>query len=324
MTPMRTYRIPHSNLVVSRLAYGTGMLTMSWRSTDFIAQSIEAIHTAYESGITLFDTADVYAEGRSEAALGEVLKRSPVFRERIVLQSKCGLRLRTGWVPGDSIGADSLGVDLSHNRIVSAVEGSLRRLSTDRLDILLLHAPYVLVEPEEVAQAFDELKSSGKVLYFGVCMHSAVQIELLKKYVRQPLVANQIWLSLAHHFPISESSSFGGLVDYCRLHEVQVQAFSPLKGDDIFDRPILLNPPADADPEVIRLAQFLTDSARKYDAAPAAIMLAWLLRHPAGIIPIIGASKPEHIVENCAADRIDLAGEEWDKLFQSATQIWPT
>lgn len=317
---MKTYGIPHTNLVVSRLAYGTGMLG-GWRSLDFVAKSTRAIYTAYENGITFFDTADIYAEGRSEAALGHVLKHSSELREEIVIQSKCGLCVRAGWAPGDPVDADSLGTDLSRHHIVSAVEGSLKRLHTDRLDVLLLHAPSSLMEPEEVAQAFDELKYSGKVLHFGVCAHSAVQMELLKKYVRQPLVANQIWLSLVHHLPLAENSSFGGIVDYCRLHEIQVQAYSPLKGGNIFARPILLDPPADADLGVRQLAQMLADTAKRHDATPAAVMLAWLLSHPAGIVPIIGASEPAHIIENCAADRINLSREEWQTLFASAARV---
>jgi predicted oxidoreductase len=285
-TGLKTYQVPRSDLVVSRLAYGIGMLGVSWRTPDFVAQSVRAIHTAFDNGITFFDTADVYAEGQSEAALGELLKHSQGFRDKIVIQSKCGMRVRAGWAPGDPLTPDSLSVDLSRDHIVSAAEGSLKRLNTDRLDILLLHSPYALVEPQEVAQAFDELNGSGKVRYFGVCMHSAVQVELLKKYVRQPLVVHQIWLSLARYSPIAEYSGFGAIVDYCRVHEMQVQAFSPLKGDKIFEPPLLLNPTADACPGIHQLAQLLTDEARRFNATPAAVMLAWLQRHPAGIVPI--------------------------------------
>ena len=318
---MRTYRIPKTDLVVSRLALGIGMLGVSWNRSDLVQTTMQAIRVAYDSGITLFDTADVYAEGQSEEALGRVLKQSPEIRGSIAIQSKCGVRLRRGWMPSDPVTEDTFGADLSRDHIVSAVEGSLRRLGTERMDLLLLHATSALVQPEEVARAFDELSGGGKVSHFGVCMHTAAQIELLQKYVRQPLLVNQIWLGLAHNWPIAETSGFGALVDYCRVHDIQVQAFSPLKGQGLFQRPTLLDPPADAPNEVRRLAQALVEIAQRHWATPAAVMLAWLLRHPAGVLPIIGASTPDHIVENCIADRIELERAEWELLLHLAAPI---
>jgi predicted oxidoreductase len=318
---MRTYRIPRTDFAVSRLAYGVGMLRNDWNADGFIERSVRAIRTARDCGVTLFDTADVYAGGQSEVALGRVLRESKGLRQQIVIQTKCGLQLQRDWNPSRPIDPGSIVPNLSRARIVSAVEGSLRRLNTDRLDILLLHSPSPLVEPQEIAAAFEELGGSGKVLHFGVCGHSAAQIELLKKYVRQQLIANQIWLGLAHHAPISELSGFGSLVDYCRAHEIQVQAFSPLKGGDIFGKPLLLQPPADAAPQVRRLAAMLVDLGERYGVSAAAIMLAWLLRHPAGIVPLIGASSREHIEEACAADRIELDREQWHALYSVAATL---
>lgn len=326
---MNTYKVPHTGLVVSRIAYGTAMLGSAHHSSDFIAKTVRAMHTAYDNGITFFDLADVYGAGRSEAALSELLKQLPGLRDKIVIQSKCGLRLPDGWIPGDPLGVGAITADLSREHIVSAVEGSLERLGTDHLDILLLHLPDPLAEPEEVAQAFDHLKGSGKVRYFGVSNHNPVQIDLLRKYVQQPLVANQIRLGLAHYFPIAERQAegrftgVGALVDYCRLHDIQVQAYSPLRGGNASDTPVLVDPTADASPELKQVAQVVADIAKTHNTTAGAVMLAWLLRHPAGIVPIIGASKPEHVIDNCVADRVDLSREEWNTLFYAAAAIQP-
>lgn len=318
---INTYKIPQADLAVSRIAYGTAMLGIDQRSAEFIAKAVRAMHTAYEHGVTLFDLADVYGRGQSESALAQFLKETPRSRERIVIQSKCGVRLPDNWVPGDPLGSDVLVVDLSRGHIVDAVEKSLQRLSTEQLDILLLHGADHLVEPEEVARAFDDLHRGGKVRYFGVSNYNIVQLELLKKSVRQPLIANQIWLSLAHCSALAERTSYGGLVDYCRLQGIQVQAYSPLKGSSVFARPVLLNPPADAAPEIKRAAKLLADIAKKHHSTAAAVMIAWLLRHPAGIVPIIGASTPAHIIDSCAADRVQLDREEWAALLNAALPL---
>ena len=313
---MKTYTIPHTDLVVSRLAYGCAMLGFDSNSPDFVAQTIPNIRTAHDQGITLFDTADVYGHGKSESALGQVLKDTPGLRRRLVIQSKCSIR--EGGV-----------IDSSREHITSAVEGSLKRLGTEYLDILLLHWPDSLVEPEEVGRAFDELHAAGKVRYFGVSNYSPYQIELLRKHVRQPLVANQIQLGLAHWYTDPGASKAAithgaeGVIslDYCRLQGIQVQAYSPLRAANIGKPPNLLNPPVDASAEVRAAAEALQDVARTHDTSPAAVMLAWLLHHPAGIVPIIGATKVEHVIDNCAADRIELNRAEWYALLRAAAKI---
>jgi predicted oxidoreductase len=277
---------------------------------------VPVIRTAYEQGITFFDTADVYGHGKSELALGQVLKDISGSRRRLVIQSKCSIR--EGGV-----------IDSSREHITNAVEGSLKRLGTDYLDILLLHWPDTLVEPEEVGRAFDELHNAGKVRYFGVSNYSPYQIELLRKHVRQPLIANQIQLGLAHWYTDPGASKAAithgaeGVIalDYCRLQDIQVQAYSPLKGANVGKPPSLLNPPADASPEVRKTVDALQEIARNHDTSPAAIMLAWLLHHPAGIVPIIGATKVEHVVDNCAADRVQLSRTEWYSLLRAAAPI---
>jgi len=315
---MKTYTVPHTDLVVSRLAYGNAMIGVDSSRPDFIAQSVRVIRAAHEQGITFFDTADVYAGGKSELALGQVLKDLPGSRGQLVIQSKCSIR--EGGV-----------IDSSREHITSAVEGSLNRLGTDYLDILLLHWPDSLIEPEEVARAFDELQRAGKVRHFGVSNYSPNQIELLRKHLTQPLIANQIQLGLAHWYTdagaakgaITHGAEGVSTLDYCRLQDIQVQAYSPLKGANVGKPPNLLTPAADAPPEVRRAADALQQVARSHGASPAAIMLAWLLQHPAGIVPVIGATKLEHVVDNCAADRIELSRAEWYSLLRTTAAIEP-
>lgn len=307
--PMRTYRIPHTNLSVSRLAFGCALVGADEHSADFAARLTPMIRAAYQHGITLFDLADVYGAGSAERAMGEVLRQSPGLRRRIVLQSKCGYTKE---------GA----IDNSHAYIVRSVEGSLQRLGTDHLDILLLHAADHLVEPQDVARAFDELHGSGKVRYFGVSNHSPGQIELLRNTVRQPLVANQILLGLLSWSLGDDgrpSQERVATVNYCRVHEIQVQAHSPLRASYATPSNVL-NPKPDAAPSVKKAAQLLADIAHQHDAAPAAVMLAWLLRHPAGIVPVLGGTNPEHLIADCAADRIELSHEEWYALLDAATE----
>ena len=323
---IKTYTIPHTDLKVSRLGYGSTSL-IAWDknpvSSGDVTKAARLIHTACDNGITLFDHADLYAYGKSEAVFGQVLKQSPGLRDQIVIQSKCGQRFSAGGLGGP------IRVDLSREHIVSAVEGSLERLGTDHLDILLLHAVDALVEPQEVAQAFENLHRGGKVRYFGVSNYHAPQIALLKQSVRQPLVVNQIQISLANPGPLTEGMQFtlriakagqkndeaiglagSGTIDYCRLNDIQVQAWSPLRG--------VLKPPADASPRLLAATQLIAETAKKKGTTPAVVALAWLLRHPAGIVPILGGADPEHIVENCAADRLVLSREEWYDLFAAA------
>lgn len=324
---LTTYTIPNTDLSVSRIGYGATSL-VGWDrnpvNREEIATASTLVHTAAEQGITLFDHADLYGFGKSEAVFGEVLKQSPGLRENIVIQSKCGQVFPPGFQWGSPIE-----VNLSPEHIVSAVEGSLTRLGTDYLDILLLHAVDALAKPQEIAQAFDSLHRSGKVRYFGVSNYNADQIALLKKDVAQPLVVNQIHISLAHPDAITDGMAFtlqlargesgeregpgavrGGTLDYCRLNDIQVQAWSPMRG--------VLNPPADAPEPIRRVAPLLGEIAARRQTTAPVVALAWLLNHSAGIVPIIGGSKPEYIVENCGADELQLSRAEWYELFAAA------
>lgn len=307
---LSTRRIPNTHLEASRLALGCALVGTDPKADDFIDRITPMIQTAYNQGITFFDLADVYGAGNAERAMGRALKQSPGMRDRIVIQSKCGY-------------TDHGTVDNSHSYIVRSAEKSLERLSTDHLDILLLHAADQLVEPEEVAKAFDELHRSGKVRYFGVSNHSPDQIEVLRTCVRQPIVANQILLGLLSWF-WDENGTVGRertvTVNYCRAHNIQVQAHSPFRFS-YANPPNVLNPPPNPSPELKKAVDLLADIAARYSVSPAAIMIAWLLRHPAGIIPIMGGSKPEYLVEDCAADHVSLSSDEWYSLLKTCGQL---
>jgi predicted oxidoreductase len=246
-------------------------------------------------------------------------------------------------MPGDPEPTDPYRVDLSRMHIIESVEGSLKRLCTDHLDILLLHVPDALMIPEEIGEAFEELKRSGKVRYFGVSNYSATQIARLQKKISERLIINQIQLGLANSHPIVDGMEFvlevgqdvrevmggsgksefanaytgissAGTFDYCCLHDIQIQAWSPLRGD-------ILSPLSANSPRIKRTGELLAEMAAQKGVTPAAIALAWLLRHPAGIVPVFGTSSPEHLVENCEADSVILSRKEWYALFTVAGQL---
>lgn len=318
---MHTYTLSGTDLRVSRIAYGCMNIGGTWDdaplSTEVRERASRAIQAALEAGITLFDHADIYTRGKSEQVFGDVLKASPGLREQVVLLSKCGIRFE-----GDPQPGDPQRYDFSYEHIVASVEGSLRRLQTDYLDILLLHRPDPLVEPEEVARAFDALQTAGKVRYFGVSNHTAGQMELLQKNLGQPLLINQVELSLLHSYLIDEgivanvagvsSALATGTLDYCRSHNILIQAWAPLAGGKLF------KPDVDADTALGKTALLVGQLAEAKQTSHEAIVLAWLLRHPAGIQPVVGSTNPERIAACALADEVVLTREEWYSLFTAA------
>lgn len=316
---MKTYHLPHTDLRVSRLAYGCMQLGGRWDTGPVSAEERKAaeaaVRTALEAGLTLFDHADIYTLGKSEAVFGDLLHAHPGLRDQIILQSKCGIRFADDPTPGAP-----KRYDFSHAHLVHAVEGSLRRLRTDRLEILLLHRPDPLMEPEEVARAFDDLHTAGKVRHFGVSNHTTGQIDLLRRHLRQPLVTHQVELSLAHPALIDEgvmanradaaSALATGMLDDARAHHLLVQAWSPLGGARLLGEP--------PEPRLQRVADLLRQMAREHQTAPEAVALAWLLRHPAGIQPVIGTTRPDRIRANCLADGLELSREAWYALWTAA------
>lgn len=317
---MKTYRIAGTDLDVSRIALGCMHLSRAWDDSPTTAEeqlnTQALVETALAQGINLFDHADIYARGKSEQLFGNLLHSKPSLREQIVLQSKCGIRF------ADSPNADSPGrYDFSRQHIVASVEDSLRRLQTDHLDLLLLHRPDPLMEPEEVAGAFDALQREGKVRHFGVSNHTAAQISLLRRFVRQRLVVNQVELSLLHHALIDEgivfnqsggASTAAGTLEYCRERDILLQAWSPLATGR------LGGDPASIEPSLRPAADAVHAAAKRHGCSTEAILIAWLLRHPAGIQPIVGTTNPQRLIASCAADGIEMPREEWYALFTAA------
>ena len=309
---MKTYPLSPTNFHVSRIAYGCMNLGHVEDKT-----AADLVAGACAQGINFFDHADIYAGGKSEAVFGRVLQQSPGLRDRIILQSKCGIRGSNTPQPGDP-GR----YDFSYEHITNSVNGSLQRLQTDHLDILLLHRPDALAEPAEVARAFHDLQRAGKVQHFGVSNHTGAQVALLQKYLDQPLVANQLQLSLLHAHLIDDGvaanisarphAAAGGTLDDCRLHNILVQAWSPL------DKGKLIAPPADAEPHIQTTAALVSQLATAHGVSREAIALAWLLRHPAGIQPIVGTTKIDRLIAGCQADAVALSREEWYHLFIAA------
>ena len=268
------------------------------------------IHSALEQGAYFFDHADIYGGGMSETVFGDAFSHDPSLkREDVFLQSKCGIRQGC--------------YDLSKEYILEAVDGILKRLRTDYLDLLLLHRPDALVEPEEVAAAFDVLFDSGKVRHFGVSNHKPMQIALLQKYVRQPLVQFSIPVSnlVANGIEVNMETPGsidhdGSLLDYCRLHDITLQAWSP------FQMPAWKGCFLGSD-EYPELNQKLRELAEKYHVSDTTIAAAWILRHPANMQLITGTASESRLREIIAACDIALTRKEWYELYLAAGHPLP-
>lgn len=272
------------------------------------------IHTAVENKAVFFDHADIYCKGVSEEIFGKALKNdSSLKREDLIIQSKCGIC--KGFY------------DLSKEHIINSVENSLKRLKTDYLDILLLHRPDALVEPEEVAEAFNELEKSGKVKYFGVSNHKPMQIELLKKYIEQELIINQLQLSVPVSNMIANGIEVnmetygavdrdGSVLDYSRLNNITIQAWSP------FQKPNWEGCFID-DNKYEELNIELEKTAEKYNTDKTSIASAWILRHPANMQLITGTANEKRLVNIIKSSEIELTREEWYRIYLSAGHILP-
>jgi len=318
---MKTIQLGRTPLEVSRIAYGCMGLGGSWdRSTPLSEptrrEAVTAIRTALDEGINFFDHADIYRWGKSEEAFAAIWAEVPHLRAQIYVQSKCGI-VMAGARPASTVGQ----FDFSYEHITRSVEGSLQRLQTDYLDVLLLHRPDPLAEPEEVARAFDDLYASGKVRTFGVSNHTAAQLRLLKKFLTQPIVANQLEVSLLHLHLIDEGIVFNqdrpervlrgeGTLEYCRQHSITVQAWAPFKKGAVITG--VTDPPSQAAQDVARLVGEL---AQAKGVSKEAVALAWLLKHPAQMQVVVGTTKPERIRAACEADAVELTRDEWYRLF---------
>ena len=278
-------------------------------------QADRYLSTALECGLNFFDHADIYGGGQSERIFGETVKRLGIAREKLVIQSKCGI------VPGKMY-------DLSKEHILESVDGILERLQTDYLDLLLLHRPDALMEPEEVAEAFDILEETGKVRAFGVSNMDPGQIELLKKYVEQPIVANQMQFSLTNASMVTEGINVnieghdsgvvrdGGILNYCRRNDITIQAWSPLQFG-MFAGTFLGHPDF---PELNGEIDLL---AEKYGLTPEGIAVAWILRHPADMQVVVGTTNPERIQNMARAQKVKISREDWYRLYMAAGNQLP-
>jgi predicted oxidoreductase len=306
---MRTINIPKGGMTASEISLGC------MRIADMTAQEISTlINTAVDEGINFFEHADIYGgEGKAEEVFGAAMARDPGLRPKILLQTKCGIR------PGY--------FDFSKDHILASVEGSLRRLKTDYVDVLLLHRPDTLMEPEEVAGAFSELHASGKVHWFGVSNHNPMQIQLLQKYVRQKLVINQLQFSITNtgmidsglHVNMHVDGSIdrdGSVLEFCRLHDITIQAWSPfLYG--FFEGVFLDN---EKFPE---LNKAINEIAEAKNVPNTAIVIAWILRHPARIQPVVGTTNPKRLRDICRASGVELSRPEWYRIYRAAGNVLP-
>jgi predicted oxidoreductase len=315
--PLQKREITTSRLVLGCMGFGGGWDQNPITKEDNL-NAEKAVDAALSSGITMFDHADIYKMGKAETIFGGILKNRPELRDNIVIQSKCGIRFPEGNAPHR--------FDFSKNHILSSVDGILKRLNTEYLDILLLHRPDPLVEPEEVAEAFEALKASGKVKNFGVSNMSAAQIKLLSAYCSDPLIVNQLELSLkridwleqgilVNQKAGTDINFADGIIEHCRLEDIQIQAWAPLAYGMYSGR--AMENVSESDLQTKDLVQKM---ANEKGTSTEAIVLGWLMRHPALIQPVIGSTNPERI-KNCQ-DSVRQAEmmtrEEWYSLYTAS------
>lgn len=305
---MRTMKLGSSNLEVPVVAVGCMRINSLEKN-----EAERFVQTSLKQGANFFDHADIYGSGVCEEIFADAIHMSPSVREKIILQSKCGIRKGM--------------FDFSKEHILDSVDGILKRLNTEYLDVLLLHRPDALVEPEEVAEAFDKLEQSGKVRHFGVSNQNPMQIQLLQKHVKQPLVANQLQLSITNANMISNGINVnmendsainrdGSILDFCRLHDITIQPWSPFQFG-FFEGVFLGN---EKFPE---LNKQMDEIADKYQVSNTTIAIAWLLRHPAKMQPVIGTMNIDRLIDCCNASDVHLTREEWYSIYRAAGNILP-
>ena len=302
-------KLQNTDLEVSRLVMGCmRIVSKSYEEVE------KLILCAIENGINFFDHADIYGGGQSEIIFGRVLKNNPELRKKMIIQSKCGIR------PGSCF-------DFSYDYIMNSVDGILSRLQIDVLDILLLHRPDALMDPQEVARAFDNLHASGKVRYFGVSNQNPMQIELLKKYCKQPIIINQLQFGPAHTGMLDQGifvnmkvnngiNRDGSVLDYCRLNDITIQAWSTIRSD-------LASEPFIDHPSFPKLNAVLEELALKYQVSKVAIVTAWILRHPANIQVVTGTTTTHNLIDTIQATKFKLTREEWYKIYTAEDKPLP-
>lgn len=305
---MKYLNIKNSDLVVSNIALG--MMRIASKSAD----EVEAlVKKAVELGINFFDHADIYGAGQSEELFGEVLLRNPSLREKIIIQSKCGIR--RGFY------------DSSKEHIIESVQNSLKRLKTNYLDVLLIHRPDTLMEVEEIAEAFNYLYKEGMVRYFGVSNMNAFQVELIQRNLDFKLLFNQLQFSIVHSILIDEEVNVnmkgseainrgGSILDYSRLNDITIQAWSVLQAS--WEEGSFLG-----NPKYRKLNEKLYELSLKYNVKPSAVAIAWILRHPAKMQAIVGTTNIDHLEELAMANNFELERKEYYDLYLSVDKILP-
>ena len=290
-----------------------GMMRIKDKSVKEVEELVE---TALSVGINAFDLADIYGRGRCEELLGLVLKNRPDLREKMWIQSKCGIRIE-----------EFTYFDFSKDYIIKSVDGILQRLKIDHLDSLLLHRPDALMESDQVAEAFDLLYKQGKVRNFGVSNQNPMMMELLKKDVKQPLAVNQLQLSAAFtpgfesgfHVNMEDSQAAmrdGSIFEYCKLHDVVIQAWSVLQFG-YFKGNFVGNEKFQA------LNQVLDRLAFKYGVTSSTIAISWILRYPAKMQAVVGTTNPKHLIEASQASKVNLTRKEWYEIYIAAGNDLP-
>jgi predicted oxidoreductase len=306
---MKMIGLGGSGVTVPSLAVGC------MRISGLDAKGAEAfVKSAMDAGANFFDHAAVYGDGECESIFAKAIGMNSAVREKMFLQTKCGI------VRGKMF-------DFSREHILESADASLQRLKTDYLDILLLHRPDALVEPEEVAAAFDELHAKGKVRHFGVSNQNPMQMALLQKHLRQPILVNQLQLSAAFstmisagmHVNMLDDASVdrdGGVLDYCRLHDITVQPWSPFQYG-FFEGVFVDNP------KFPELNAKLSELAAKYGITPTGVAFAWLTRHPANFQPVTGTMKSARLLECVRATDVRLSREDWYAVYLAAGNTLP-
>lgn len=308
---MQTIPLGGSSLKSSRLAYGcwriSGSAESGRASPETEAAGRRAVQAAFEAGFTLFDLADIYGEGACERIFGQALKESPALRQRALVATKCGIRKK-----GDPNHDSPYRYDFSAEYIVSSCEGSLKRMGVETVHLYQLHRPDFLGDPDEVADAFGRLKKAGKALEFGVSNFRPSQLAALQKACPMPLIANQVEISL-----LKPQSLCDGTLDQCLAEKITPMAWSPLAGGRLADNgPIDLQTADHA--HRIHIRDMLDLVARERGVTRSVTALAWLLKHPARIVPIIGTTHPERIRDAINATEIELTRDEWYRLMEAA------
>ncbi len=304
---MRKIELGKSGLMVPTVAIGC------MRISNMNEKEASAfLDTAIDNGANYFDHADIYGGGQSEVVFGKAMQA--FRREDLLIQTKCGI------VPGKMF-------DFSYEHIINSVNGSLKRLNTDYVDVLLLHRPDALMEPEEVAKAFDKLKSSGKVRHFGVSNQNPYQMQLLQSALDMPLVANQLQFGVMHSSMVqsginvnmyneSATNRDGGVLDFCRLNKITIQPWSPMQYG-FFEGVFVDNE------KFPKLNKTLARLSEKYGVSKTTLAIAWILRHPAKMQPVTGTTNPGRLAECLKAAEVTLSREDWYDIYMSAGNVLP-